>query len=118
MSVRWYLAYSLSYRNIEELMAERGVSVDHATVNRWVIKYSAKLEATFSKRYKKSGAAIDFMLSKTRDEKAAKCFFTKAIGYSEKQEKVTIDKSGSNHAAWLCCPTTPLGLSSKFQAQR
>ena len=47
MSVRWYVAYSLSYRNIEELMAERGVSVDHSTVNRWVIEYSPKLEDEF-----------------------------------------------------------------------
>ena len=36
-SVRWYLAYSLSYRDIEELMAERGFSVDHSTINRWVL---------------------------------------------------------------------------------
>jgi len=122
MSVRWYLAYSLSYRNIEELMAERGVKVDHSTLNRWVIKYSAKLETVFTKRYKKSvgsswrmdetyvkvkgewcylyravdktGSTIDFMLSKTRDKKAAKRFFIKAIGYSEKPKKITIDKSG------------------------
>lgn len=129
MGVRWYLAYALSYRTIEELMAERGVSVDHSTINRWVIKYSPKLEAKFCKRYKqtvgsswrmdetyvkvkgrwcylyravdKSGATIDFMLSKTRDKKAVKRFFSKAIGYSEKPEKVTIDKSGSNNVALI-----------------
>ena len=39
-SVRWYLRYKLSYRDIEELMAERGVRVDHATINRWVVKFS------------------------------------------------------------------------------
>ncbi len=39
-SMRWYLAYSLSYRDIEELMQERGFSVDHSTINRWVIHYS------------------------------------------------------------------------------
>ncbi len=39
MSVRWYLAYPLSTRHVEELMAERGVELDHATINRWVIKY-------------------------------------------------------------------------------
>ena len=38
--VRWYLAYPLSYRNIEEMMLERGVNVDHTTINRWVIKYT------------------------------------------------------------------------------
>ena len=52
MSIRWYLAYALSYRDIEELLLERGISVDHSTVNRWVIKYSPSLEAEFTKRYK------------------------------------------------------------------
>ena len=38
--VRWYGAYPISYRQLEEMMQERGVSVDHATLNRWVIKYA------------------------------------------------------------------------------
>ncbi len=42
--VHWYVAYPLSTRHIEELMLERGVHVDHSTVNRWVIKYSPQLE--------------------------------------------------------------------------
>jgi len=53
MAIRWYLAYSLSYRDIEELMAERGVEIDHSTVNRWVIKYSSALEAQFTNHYKR-----------------------------------------------------------------
>ena len=48
--VRWYVAYPLSYRQVEELMEERGVSVDHATINRWVLKYSPQLEAMFHRR--------------------------------------------------------------------
>jgi transposase-like protein len=40
MGVRWYVAYPLSTRHVEELMEERGVEVDHSTINRWVIKYS------------------------------------------------------------------------------
>ena len=127
MAVRWYLAYSLSYRDIEELMAERGVSVDHSTLNRWVIKYAPELEAEFRRKHKKhvgmswrmdetyvkvkgvwhylyraldkSGDTIDFMLSKKRDKKAAKRFFAKAIGTHGLPEKVTIDKSGSNKSA-------------------
>jgi transposase-like protein len=47
MGVRWYLAYPLSTRHVEELMAERGVEVDHATINRWVIKYSPQMEEAF-----------------------------------------------------------------------
>ncbi len=39
-SVRWYLAYALSYRDIEEMMAERGFTVDHSPINRWVLHYS------------------------------------------------------------------------------
>ena len=44
MVIRWYLAYSLSYRNIEEMMRERGISIDHATIQRWVVKYAPLLE--------------------------------------------------------------------------
>jgi putative transposase len=40
MGVRWYVAYPLSTRHVEELMEERGVEVDHSPINRWVIKYS------------------------------------------------------------------------------
>src|SRR4030095_14023864 len=47
MGVRWYLAYPLSYRHVEELLEERGVPIDHATVQRWVVKYSPQLEEAF-----------------------------------------------------------------------
>lgn len=125
--VRWYLSYSLSYRNIEEMMLERGIQVDHSTINRWVIHYSPLLEDKFRKKFKrgvgvswrmdekyikvkgewhylyravdKAGDTVDFMLSKKRDESAAKAFFIKAIGSSGLPEKVTIDKSGANNAA-------------------
>ena len=50
MGIRWYLAYPLSTRHVEELMEERGVNVDHSTINRWVIKYSPQLEEAFHRR--------------------------------------------------------------------
>jgi putative transposase len=50
MGIRWYVAYPLSTRHVEELREERGVKVDHATINRWVIKYSPQLEAAFHRR--------------------------------------------------------------------
>jgi transposase-like protein len=50
MGVRWYVAYPLSYRHVEELMEERGVSVDHATIQRWVVKYSPQMEEAFHRR--------------------------------------------------------------------
>jgi putative transposase len=50
MGVRWYVAYLLSYCHVEELMEERGVAVDHATIQRWVAKYSPLLEEAFQRR--------------------------------------------------------------------
>ena len=50
MGVRWYVAYPLSTRHVEELMRECGVHVDHSTINRWVVKYSPQLEAAFYRR--------------------------------------------------------------------
>lgn len=50
MAVRWKLAYPLSYRNIEELMEERGADVDHSTVQKWIVHYGPKLEESFRKR--------------------------------------------------------------------
>ena len=127
MTIRWYVAYSLSYRDIEELMRERGLSVDHSTLNRWVVQYAPLLENEFRKGYKrnvglswrmdetyikikgvwhylyravdKAGDTVDFMLSKNRDEAAAYAFFNKAIEAHGLPEKVTIDKSGANKAA-------------------
>jgi putative transposase len=124
--VRWYLAYSLSYRDLEEMMAERNIEVDHSTINRWVIKYAPLLEHEFRKNYKrpvgvswrmdetyikikgtwhylyravdKDGDTIDFKLSKKRDETAVRHFLEKAIRFNGLPEKVTIDKSGANKA--------------------
>ena len=45
--VRWYVAYPISYRRLEEMMSERGVSVDHSTLNRWVLKYAPEVEKQF-----------------------------------------------------------------------
>ncbi len=127
MAARWYLAYAISYRDIEELMAERGVTVDHSTVNRWVIEYTPQLENEFRKKHKsqvdcswradetyvkikgqwhylyravdKEGNTVDFYLSEKRDKSAAAAFFRKAIGDNMLPEKVVIDKSGANKAA-------------------
>ena len=126
MAIRWKLAYPLSYRNIEELLEERGADVDHSTVQKWVVHYAPQLEQIFRKRKKpvgrswkmdetyikvngkwvylyravdNDGATIDFMLSETRDRPAVLSFFKRAIGSSGFPEKVNIDKSGANTAA-------------------
>jgi len=124
--VRWYVTYPLSYRQLEELMQERGVSVDHATINRWVLKYSPQLEAAFHRRKRpvwrswrmdetyitvkgqwcdlhravdKTGQTIDFLLTTHRDEQAAERFLTKAVRRHGVPETITIDGSGANAAA-------------------
>lgn len=48
--VRWYLAYGLSYRDIEEMMAERGFKVDHSTIHRWFIHFAPQLEQAFRQK--------------------------------------------------------------------
>ena len=125
--VRWYLAYPLSYRNLEEMMEERGVPVDHSNIYRWVQKFTPQLEATFRNGKKrpvgkswrmdetyikingqwrylyravdKAGQTIDFLLTAHRDKKAALRFLKKAIRHHGLPEKVTIDKSSANTAA-------------------
>ena len=125
-SVRWYVTYPLSYRHVEELMEERGVSVDHATIQRWVVKYSPQLEEAFHRRKRpvwvswrmdetyikvkgqwrylyravdKHGQTIDFLLTEQWDEAAALRFLKKAIGRHGVPEKITIDGSAANEAA-------------------
>jgi putative transposase len=55
--VRWYVAYPISYRHLEEMMDERGVEVDHSTLNRWVIKYIPLLERQFRVRKRPVGSS-------------------------------------------------------------
>jgi putative transposase len=125
-AVRWYVAYPLSYRQLEEMMGERGVAVDHSTLNRWVIKYAPEFEKAFRCRQRpvgrswrmdetyvkikgkaaylyravdKDGLTIDFLLTPTRDRDAAEAFLQKAIRTQGLPEKITIDKSGANTAA-------------------
>ena len=124
--VRWYAAYPLSLRHIEETMAERGVFVDHATVHRWSIKILPVLAAVFRRRKRavgsswrmdetyikvggewkylyravdREGGTIDFLLRAHRDYAAARHFLERAIDLHGVPEKITIDKSGANMAA-------------------
>ena len=53
LCVRWYLVYNLSPRDLEEMMAERGLSVDHSSVHRWVVRFSPELLERFN-RHKRS----------------------------------------------------------------
>ncbi len=124
-SVRWDLAYSLRYRDSEELMPEHGFSVEHRTLNRWSLHYSPQLEATFRLNKKrvgnrwrrdetsikvkgqgtyydraldKPGQTIDFLLPATRDTQAALRFVKKAINANCNPSLVHMDQSGANPA--------------------
>jgi len=126
MGVRWYVAYPLSTRHVEELMLERGVHVDHSTINRWVVKYSPLLEDAFHRRKRpvwiswrmdetyikvkgewrslyravdKHGQTMDFLLTEHRDTEAALRFLKKAIRRQGLPEIITIDGSDANAAA-------------------
>jgi transposase-like protein len=117
-SVRRYVAYPISYRQLEEMMQERGVEVDHSSLNRWVLKFTPLLEQAFRKRklavgtswrmdetyisvkgqwkylYRavdKAGYTIDFLLTAKRDRKAALRFLRKAIDQCGMPKKITID---------------------------
>lgn len=70
MLVRWYVAYPMSYRNIEELAMERGLKVDHSTINRWVIHYSPQLERVFRKRDKRP-VGVSWRMDESVPQKAA-----------------------------------------------
>ncbi|MGO8870509.1 MAG: IS6 family transposase [Acidimicrobiales bacterium] len=120
IAVRWYLRYGLSYRDLEELLAERGIEVDHVTLFRWVQRFRPILvgaagpcrHAVSSRWFvdetyvKVSGAwryayqavdeqdqVIDVFVSKKRDAKAATRFFASAIGGHGKPTEVTTDRS-------------------------
>ncbi|WP_096349236.1 IS6 family transposase [Robbsia andropogonis] len=126
LCVRWYVAYPLSLRQLEEMMAERGIAVDHSTVHLWAIKLLLLLEKAFRRckrtvgrswrmdetyiriggewRYlyravDKAGNTVDFLLRARRDKAAAQAYFERAIAQNGEPENVTIDKSGSNLAA-------------------
>ena len=124
--IRWYAAYPLSYRHLEEMMQERGVVVDHSSINRWAIRFLPLLEKVFRKHKRpvggswrmdetyikvkgvwkylyravdKEGKTVDFLLTAKRDMAAAMCFFEQAMRDNAIPEKVTMDKSGANKAA-------------------
>ncbi|SFT26935.1 IS6 family transposase [Methylobacterium sp. yr668] len=121
-AVSWYLRYPLSYRDIEELFLERGLEVDHSTINRWVLAYapliekrlrqfrrphcgSVRIDETYIKvrgqwhylyrAIDKYGEAVDFLLTANRDFGAAKRFFRKML---QDQPLLAPDRIGTDGA--------------------
>ena len=122
LCVRWYLRYGLSYRNLEEMMLDRGLSVAHTTIYRWVQRYAPELDKrcrphltmtndswrvdeTYIKvkgewKYlyravDSAGKTLDFLLTAKRDTKAAKRFLAKALGaeHTVSPRVINVDKS-------------------------
>lgn len=109
LCVRWYLRYALSYRDLAEMMVERGLNVAHATIFRWVQHFAPELDKRLRPHLKTSndswrvdetyvkvggewmylyravdsdGNTLDFLLNETRSKRAAKRFFRKTLGQS------------------------------------
>jgi transposase-like protein len=106
LAVRWYLRYGLSYRDVEELLADRGITVDHVTIYRWVQTFTPefidaarptrhaagdrwfvdetylKVAGRWTYLYRgldQHGQVIDVLLSQRRDGAAARAFFARAL---------------------------------------
>src|SRR3982751_471690 len=123
-AVRWYLMFPISYRDLELMLADRGVTVDHTTIFRWIQAYAAKLEKRIRPHLRLSngswrgdetyvkgegrwtylyravdsrGQTIDFLLSAKRDAEAAKRFFRKALGqpHTVNPRTITVDKNAA-----------------------
>jgi transposase-like protein len=132
LCVRWYLAYSLSLRDLAEMMAERGISVDHATIHRWTIHYAPLLLKEFNVRKRpvtgkwhvdetyikvrgqwqylyraidSNGDTVEFWFSNKRNLTAAKRFLRKALKRHGRPERIVIDGSQTNREAILSCDT-------------
>ena len=124
-AVFFYVRYGVSYHDLEEIMAERGVEIDHATLNRWVVRFSPLIAANAQARKRKTapswrmdetyikvrgrwtylyravdrnGKTLDFMLSERRNTAAARRFFKCAVDTNGIPDRIAINKSGANLA--------------------
>src|SRR6478752_125610 len=120
VAVRWYLRYGLSYRDVEELLAERGITVDHVTIYRWVQRFTAefveaarpcrhapgdrwfadetyvKVAGRWTYLYRaidQYGQVIDVLVSQRRDAHAARTFFARALTHGPSPVEVTTDRA-------------------------
>lgn len=128
LCVRWYLRYALSYRDLEEMMQERGLAVDHSTICRWVLRYAPDLDRRCRPHLKPTtdswrvdetyirvkgqwkylyravdsqGNTLDFLLRARRNAQAAERFFRKTLGASHTTapRAITVDKNAAYPSA-------------------
>jgi transposase-like protein len=122
VAVRWYLRYGLSYRDVEELLAERGIAVDHVTIFRWVQHFTpllvnaarpcrhapgdrwfvdetyAKIAGRWVYLYRaidQFGQVIDVLVAEKRDLAATRRFFTRALEHGPSPTAVTTDRAAA-----------------------
>ncbi|KQZ22837.1 integrase [Mesorhizobium sp. Root552] len=130
LCVRWYLAYSLSLRDLKEMMAERAFSVDHSIIHRWVVHFSPVLLERFNRRKRSVSAkwhvdetyikvrgqwmylyrvidsvgdTVEFWFNEHRDLPAAKRFLRKALQHHGRPDRIVVDGSQTNREAIISC---------------
>jgi len=128
LCVRWYLTYRLSYRDLVEILAERGITVSHTTIYRWVQQYVPEFERRWSRYAKpvhpswrvdetaisvrggqrylyravdKFGKTVDSLLCADRSVSAARAFFCKALKthHPRQPRKLNLDGNAASHRA-------------------
>src|SRR5476649_974179 len=137
LCVRWYLRYKLSFRDLVEMMAERGVSLAHTTIMRWIARYVPEFEKRWNRFACRAGASwrvdetyvkikgrwtylyramdkegntVDFLLRAKRDIAAAKAFFRRAFRHQGRlPNKITLD----GYQASYCAAKEALGEHSE-----
>jgi hypothetical protein len=107
MGVRWYVAYPLSYRHVEELLEERGVPVDHATIQRWVVKYSPLLEEAFHRR--KRSVWVSWRMDETYIKVKGQCI-GKYLSGLHKLDHIIAFKAGFEAQLRASCLAIPFGM--------
>ena len=139
-AVRWYLRFGISYRELEAMLADRGVAVDHVTLYRWVQRFAPELERRLRRHLRAcrgpwhvdetyvrvggewrylyravdgSGQTIDFLLTAKRDKAAARRFFRRALGRANTHNPrvIVTDRPGS-------CPGALRGMKREGELWR
>lgn len=147
LCVRWYLRYTLSYRDLAEMMSERGLSVVHTTIFRWVQHFAPELEKRIRPHLKQSndtwrvdetyikvcgkwmylyravdsqGQTLDFLLNETRSKRAAKRFFRKVLGQSHvtRPRVINVDQNAAYPAVADLQADKCLSSASQYRSSK
>ena len=136
LCLRWYFRFKLSYRDLVAILGERGLSISHTTILRWVIRYAETCEKRWNRFERQVGGSwrvdetfikvrgqlmylyravdgqgntVEFFLSRTRGIAAAKAFFRKALKHHREPHSITLDGHQPSHSALRC-----MGMNGEF----